>query len=72
MPIPASPSGLWPRSPRATRAEFLHNSLAGYEEKGTKIELRGTEKIGDQDCCKILVTLSDGFRNTCSSAATAF
>ncbi len=48
----------------ATRhtAEFLQDSLIDYAEKGTRIELQGTERIGERDCFRILATLSDGFR----------
>ncbi|HVV44772.1 MAG TPA: tetratricopeptide repeat protein [Bryobacteraceae bacterium] len=48
----------------ATRhtAEFLHDSLVDYQEKGTKLELQGTEKIDGKECYKIFVTLSDGFQ----------
>lgn len=48
----------------ATRhtAEFLQDSLVDYAEKGTKLELQGTEKIDGKECYKIFVTLSDGFR----------
>jgi len=51
-------------SAAATRhtAEFLQDSLVDYTEKGTQIELQGTEKFGGHDCYKIFVTLSDGFR----------
>src|SRR5258707_8042438 len=47
----------------ATRhtAEFLHDSLIDYAGKGTRLELQGAERIGDRDCYRILVTLSDGF-----------
>jgi len=42
-------------------AEFLHDSLVDYKEKGTRLRLEGTERIGDRDCYRIFVTLSDGF-----------
>jgi hypothetical protein len=47
----------------ATRhtAEFLQDSLVDYKEKGTRLDLQGTERIGDRDCYRIFVTLSDGF-----------
>ena len=47
----------------ATRhtAEFLQDSLVDYKEKGTRLDLQGTERIGDRDCFRIFVTLSDGF-----------
>ncbi len=47
----------------ATRhtAEFLHDSLIDYAEKGTRLQLQGTERIDNRDCYRILVTLSDGF-----------
>ncbi len=43
-------------------SEFLQDSLVDYREKGTRLELAGTEKIGDRDCFKIQVTLADGFQ----------
>ena len=48
----------------ATRhtSEFLQDSLVDYREKGTQLELAGSEKIGDRECYKIQVTLADGFR----------
>jgi hypothetical protein len=48
----------------ATRhtAEFLQDSLVDYTEKGTKLELQGSEKIDGRDCYRIFVTLSDGFQ----------
>ena len=47
----------------ATRhtAEFLHDSLVDYKDKGTRLDLQGSERIGDRDCYRIFVTLSDGF-----------
>jgi hypothetical protein len=42
-------------------AEFLQDSLVDYKEKGTSLDLQGTERIGDRDCYRIFVTLSDGF-----------
>jgi len=41
--------------------EFLQDSLVDYREKGTHLELVGSEKIGDRQCYKIQVTLADGF-----------
>jgi hypothetical protein len=48
----------------ATRhtSEFLQDSLVDYREKGTQLELAGSEKIGDRECYKIQVTLADGFQ----------
>src|SRR3954466_15279515 len=40
-------------------AEFLQNSLIDYAEKGTRLELQGNDRIGDRDCYRIFVTLSD-------------
>ena len=47
----------------ATRhtAEFLQDSLIDYKEKGTRLDLQGAERIGDRDCYRIFVILSDGF-----------
>jgi tetratricopeptide (TPR) repeat protein len=48
----------------ATRhtSEFLQDSLLDYREKGTRLELAGSEKISDRECYKIRVTLADGFQ----------
>jgi tetratricopeptide (TPR) repeat protein len=47
----------------ATRhtAEFLRDSLVDYQEKETQLRLQDTERIGDRNCYRIFVTLSDGF-----------
>lgn len=42
--------------------EFLQDSLVDAAEKGTRLTLEGTERLGDRDCYKIQVTLADGFQ----------
>jgi hypothetical protein len=48
----------------ATRhaSEFLQDSLLDYEDKGTRLELEGTEAIEGRAAYKIRATLADGFQ----------
>ncbi len=48
----------------ATRhaSEFLQDSLLDYEDKGTRLELEGTEVVDGQAAYKIRATLVDGFQ----------
>jgi hypothetical protein len=46
----------------ATRhtADFLQDPLVDYQEKGNRLQLERTERIGDRQTYRILVTLADG------------
>jgi hypothetical protein len=48
----------------ATRhaSEFMQDSLLDYEDKGTRLDLQGTQQLGGHAVYRIRATLADGFQ----------
>ena len=53
-----------PFTPEEMKIALMQSELDGplvdYSAKGTKIELEGTEKVREQDACKLKLTMKDG------------